>query len=308
MIAGLSSTPSPLSTATTGRAAREAPAQGVRPVVEARGDYRGDGGNRFAEFRGYTVAGGTLVAAQEEGSQARKPSEEPAEARKAGTASELTDAEQKEVRDLQKRDQEVRAHEQAHQRAGGRHASAPDYEMEQGPDGRSYATGGHVSISTSPVAGDPEATVDKMDIVRKAALAPAEPSGQYRLVAAAATARRADAEAEIAARKAEESKARLEDEGDPDIPGADRPGETGDSTQFGETETEAADAAASGDDAASASGPGSFIEALSQGLGRFAGAALGGVGAVGRLEAGVQPVDGADTPAPTRRTGVDIRV
>jgi len=98
----------------------------------------------------------------------------------------LTEAEEKQVQDLQARDTEVRAHEQAHARVGGSYASAPSYEFERGPDGRSYAVGGHVSISTSPVQGDPQATIDKMDTVRRAALAPAEPSGQDLRVAAQA--------------------------------------------------------------------------------------------------------------------------
>lgn len=101
-------------------------------------------------------------------------------------SGELTEAEKEQVQDLRKRDAEVRAHEQAHARVGGSYASAPSYEFETGPDGRSYAVGGHVSISTSPVQGDPQATIDKMDTVRRAALAPAEPSGQDLRVAAQA--------------------------------------------------------------------------------------------------------------------------
>jgi hypothetical protein len=49
-----------------------------------------------------------------------------------------------------------------------------------------YAVSGEVSIDSSPVKGDPKATVRKMEQVVRAALAPAQPSGQDRAVAAAA--------------------------------------------------------------------------------------------------------------------------
>ncbi len=88
---------------------------------------------------------------------------------------------------LASRDREVRAHEAAHAAAGGSHAGSPVYEMEKGPDGRSYAVGGEVSISTSPVAGEPEATLGKAEQVRRAALAPAQPSAADRSIAARAT-------------------------------------------------------------------------------------------------------------------------
>ncbi len=92
----------------------------------------------------------------------------------------------------------MRAHEQAHARVGGQHAGSPEYQFERGPDGKSYAVGGSVSISTAPVPGDPQATVQKMEQVKRAALAPAEPSGQDRRVAADAEAKRTNARAEIA--------------------------------------------------------------------------------------------------------------
>lgn len=100
----------------------------------------------------------------------------------------LSKEEQKQIDELKKRDQEVRNHEEAHQRVGGQYASAPSYDYQQGPDGKNYAVGGQVQIDTAPVAGDPDATIAKMDIVKRAALAPAEPSGQDRAVAAQADA------------------------------------------------------------------------------------------------------------------------
>lgn len=58
--------------------------------------------------------------------------------------------EQRELAEFKDRDQEVRAHEQAHQRAGGQYAGSPTYSVTRGPDGRSYAVGGEVQIDVSP--------------------------------------------------------------------------------------------------------------------------------------------------------------
>ena len=47
---------------------------------------------------------------------------------------------------------------------------ATSYEYETGPDGARYAVAGEVSMDLSPVAGDPSATLAKMQIVQRAAL------------------------------------------------------------------------------------------------------------------------------------------
>lgn len=91
------------------------------------------------------------------------------------------------IRDLARRDREVRSHEQAHQTVGGQHAGAMKLDYTTGPDGRRYAVSGEVPIDLSPVPGDPEATRAKALQVRQAALAPSEPSNQDRAVAAQAT-------------------------------------------------------------------------------------------------------------------------
>lgn len=98
------------------------------------------------------------------------------------TGQGLTPEEQQTVRELQARDQEVRAHEQAHATVGGPYASAPRYDTVRGPDGRQYAVSGEVQIDASP-ENDPEDTIRKMEVVIRAALAPAEPSPQDRQVA-----------------------------------------------------------------------------------------------------------------------------
>lgn len=124
----------------------------------------------------------------------------------------LSKAEQEQIDELKARDQEVRRHEEAHQRAGGQYASAPSYEYQKGPDGQSYAVGGEVQIDTAPVEGDPDATIAKMEVVKRAALAPAEPSGQDRAVAAQAdaTAQAARQEKREMEREAAEAAARGE--------------------------------------------------------------------------------------------------
>lgn len=110
----------------------------------------------------------------------------------------LTDAEQQEVTKLKKRDAEVKAHEQAHIAAGGAYVQGgANYEYEKGPDGQNYAVGGEVSIDTSQVSGDPKATIAKMQVVIRAALAPAQPSGQDQAVAAAAAQAAAQAQADL---------------------------------------------------------------------------------------------------------------
>ena len=111
---------------------------------------------------------------------------------------ELSEADLNIVRELKQRDSEVRAHEAAHLAAAGSIAtSGASFEYQQGPDGNRYAIGGEVSIDTSPVSGDPAATIRKADTIRRAALAPAQPSGPDMAAAASATAMAAQAQAEL---------------------------------------------------------------------------------------------------------------
>lgn len=111
----------------------------------------------------------------------------------------LTEQELKQLTELKARDREVRAHEAAHQAVGGQYAGAMSFTYQRGPDGAQYAVGGEVSIDLSPVQGDPQATIEKMRIVRAAAMAPAEPSGQDRAVAAQAMQIMLQAQSELAA-------------------------------------------------------------------------------------------------------------
>ncbi|PCI54533.1 MAG: hypothetical protein COB45_08225 [Gammaproteobacteria bacterium] len=88
------------------------------------------------------------------------------------------------INELQRRDKEVRSHELAHAAVGGSFTGAPNYSFKTGPDGKKYAVSGEVSVDLSTVAGNPTATIAKMQKVHAAALAPANPSVQDTQVAA----------------------------------------------------------------------------------------------------------------------------
>ncbi|MCW8952298.1 MAG: putative metalloprotease CJM1_0395 family protein [Rhodospirillales bacterium] len=118
---------------------------------------------------------------------------------------ELTDKEEAIVAALRRQDAEVKRHERAHAAAGGPYTGLPVYQYTQGPDGKRYAVSGEVSIDASPQS-TPEATIAKMEVVIRAALAPAEPSAQDRSVAAQAQRTKAEAEAQLREEKLEESR------------------------------------------------------------------------------------------------------
>lgn len=118
--------------------------------------------------------------------------------------NQLSPEEQRQVEDLKKRDSVVKAHERAHLSAGGNYVrGGANYTYQKGPDGQLYAIGGEVSIDTSNEK-NPEDTIRKAQLIRKAALAPAEPSSTDRAVAAKATQMEQQARIEIAKKAAEE--------------------------------------------------------------------------------------------------------
>jgi len=117
--------------------------------------------------------------------------------------SKPSQEDQSKVTELERRDQEVRAHEAAHAAAGGQYVrGGATFQYQKGPDGKMYAVGGEVSIDTSPVKDNPQATISKMETVKRAALAPASPSGQDRSVASAASAAEAQARQELTQKNA----------------------------------------------------------------------------------------------------------
>lgn len=114
-------------------------------------------------------------------------------------AEGLSSEEKLQVAKLKQRDAEVKAHEAAHMgAAGGLARGGARYEYQKGPDGKNYAIGGEVSIDSSPVRGDPNATLAKAQQIRSAALAPASPSSQDLKVAAKASQMEAESRSELA--------------------------------------------------------------------------------------------------------------
>ncbi|MBC9249013.1 hypothetical protein A9179_01865 [Pseudomonas alcaligenes] len=172
-----------------------------------------------------SVAGAAVTPGQS--AQLRDEREQPADSATptSSTASEDAEAdepsaasqaqqqrqEQLDIAELAGRDREVRAHEQAHSAVGGAYAGSPTYSLKRGPDGRSYAVGGEVSVDVSPIPNDPEATLRKMEVVQRAALAPADPSAQDRRIAAQAAAQAGVARGEIVQRNRDEAAAVLEE-------------------------------------------------------------------------------------------------
>lgn len=104
---------------------------------------------------------------------------------KESSSDKLSVDEERLVNELQTRDSEVRAHEAAHQSAGGGMTGAASYTYQQGPDGKMYAIGGEVSISMSS-GSTPQETIANARQVAAAAMAAGDPSPQDYSVAASA--------------------------------------------------------------------------------------------------------------------------
>ena len=99
-------------------------------------------------------------------------------------AFKLSESEKKTIQKLKERDREVRIHEQQHKTVAGQYAEGMSFSYQTGPDGSQYAIGGQVQLDTSPIPDDPEATIEKMKQIKRAALAPSKPSAKDRQVAA----------------------------------------------------------------------------------------------------------------------------
>ena len=120
-----------------------------------------------------------------------------------GPELDLEPEQKAQVEKLKQIDQRVRAHEAAHLAAGGGLAmGGATYGYVQGPDGQRYATSGEVQIDTSS-GKTPEETLEKARQIQRAALAPSDPSGQDRAVAAQAGAMMAQARQDLARQKAD---------------------------------------------------------------------------------------------------------
>ena len=158
----------------------------------ATGTYTEDARSRGTELK-------QAVAGRNDNNEGRDGQNENSNSKQQNAAQQRQEAaEQRELAELKKRDAEVKAHEAAHASTGGQLASSPSYSFDLGPDGQQYAVAGEVQIDLSPVPGDPQATIIKMQQVKAAALAPSEPSSADRQVAAEAARRITEAQAELA--------------------------------------------------------------------------------------------------------------
>ena len=168
------------------------------PKTEAAGGEAEEGNPKAASSSGDGEEAGEGTAAPD----LKTSTEEGAGKEEDPDGDGLDQAEEQQVEKLKQRDREVRAHEQAHAIVGGAYAGAPSYTYQQGPDGKRYAIGGEVQIDTSGER-TPEATIRKMQVVIRAATAPADPSSQDMKVAQQAQAQLAEAQAQLAEAQAD---------------------------------------------------------------------------------------------------------
>ncbi|WMC10829.1 putative metalloprotease CJM1_0395 family protein [Oceanimonas pelagia] len=166
-------------------------------LYDVRGQKTGDQAGPQQTEGQKTDDGEQAVGEEQQSERTEQPDAEAASRPAKPSGEPMSEQEVAELQDLKLRDQEVRTHEQQHAAVGGQHTGAPNYEYETGPDGKQYAVEGHVQVDMSPVAGDPQATIEKMQQVKAAALAPAQPSQADKSAAAQADRLMAEAQAEL---------------------------------------------------------------------------------------------------------------
>ena len=103
-----------------------------------------------------------------------------------------SEADEEFLRQLRERDQEVRAHEQAHAAALGPYAGIIEYTYQIGPDGRAYAIGGSIEVNMRRESS-PAADLFKAQTIARAATGAGDPSDADMAVAARATEQAHDA-------------------------------------------------------------------------------------------------------------------
>lgn len=123
---------------------------------------------------------------------------------KSGATKELSVGEEQLLKDLEARDGEVRAHEAAHQAAGGGMTGAATYTYQQGPDGKMYAIGGEVSVSMKS-GSTPEETIANARQIASAAMAAGDPSPQDFAVASSARVMEMKAQQQLVKERREET-------------------------------------------------------------------------------------------------------
>lgn len=94
-----------------------------------------------------------------------------------------TAREQSLLADLARIDKGVHEHEMQHYLLAQPYARPPEYFYVIGPDGRRYAVSGLTPFDVTPIPGDNDATIRKLEALVRAAMAPRDPSNEDRRVA-----------------------------------------------------------------------------------------------------------------------------
>ena len=129
-------------------------------------------------------------------------------ARSAAGTQELSPREKRKLAELKATDAAVRDHERAHLAAAAQYArGGASYQYEIGPDGKRYAVRGEVQIEASAITNNPGANIRKMQAIKRAALAPRNPSPHDQRVATQAARAEMEARAEQARARVAQAKA-----------------------------------------------------------------------------------------------------
>lgn len=104
---------------------------------------------------------------------------------KSANDPKLSEEEQKEVKELERTDRQVRSRELTHRAVAGSYArGSVSFDYVTGPDGKKYAKEGHINIDSRPVPNNPEATIRKARAIRSVELSTTNTSPQNRTVSA----------------------------------------------------------------------------------------------------------------------------
>jgi hypothetical protein len=126
-----------------------------------------------------------LAKAKKDSAEKKQEEQKVKENQEKGNPEKLSQDEKRLLDDLKARDAEVKTHEAAHQSSAGGLAGAASYTYQQGPDGKMYAIGGEVSISTGG-ASTPEEAIANAKKIESSAMAASSPSSQDFSVASSA--------------------------------------------------------------------------------------------------------------------------
>jgi hypothetical protein len=104
---------------------------------------------------------------------------------KSTNDQKLSKEEQKEVKELERIDRQVKSRELTHRTVVGNYARGNvSFDYVTGPDGKRYAKEGHINIDSRPVPNNPEATIRKARAIRSVELSTTNTSLQDRTVSA----------------------------------------------------------------------------------------------------------------------------